>query len=98
MESSNIFFDEVGELQGTKTVGAESEIKPAKMVHHINFIGISQPEKLAEGLCPKCKTILDLWISGQGLELSLPDNCYINESATMMEHGEKNPPDTRVFL
>lgn len=95
MESSNEFIDEVGTFEGTMA-GAESEIKPARMVNHINFIGISQPEKLAEGLCPKCKTMLDLWISGKGLELSLSDNCYINETAAKMEYYEKNPPDTRA--
>ncbi|MEN6463054.1 MAG: hypothetical protein ABFC94_17010 [Syntrophomonas sp.] len=94
MESSNEFIDEVGTFKGT-LAGAESEVKPARMVNHINFIGISQPEKLAEGLCPKCKTMLDLWISRHGLELSLSDNCYINKPAAKMEYCEKNPPGIR---
>jgi hypothetical protein len=96
MESSNEFLYEAGAFQEVQLAQAEEEAKPARMVNHINILGFSQPEKLAEGLCPQCNAMLDLWISSQGLELSLPGIYDINELAARMENREINPPDIRT--
>lgn len=96
MESSNEFLYEADTFQGEQLAEAEAEAKPTRMVNHINILGYSQPEKLAEGLCPQCNAMLDLWISGQGLELSLPGIYDSNELAARTENREKNPPDIRT--
>lgn len=46
------------------------EPETAKMVNHLDIRNNLQPVKLAEGPCPNCKAILDIWLTGQGLELS----------------------------
>lgn len=97
MENSNEFLCDTGTFQGVQLVEADLEAKPARMVNHINILGFSQPERLAEGLCPKCNAMLDLWISGQGLELSLPSNYDIDDIATRTEYKEKNPPGAKKF-
>ncbi|MEQ8176518.1 MAG: hypothetical protein ABRQ26_15815 [Syntrophomonadaceae bacterium] len=96
MESSGKFLNHAGTFQEVQLAEAEAEAKPARMVNHINILGFSQPEKLAEGLCPQCNAMLDLWISGQGLELSRLGNYDIDELATRTEYREKNPPDIRA--
>lgn len=53
---------------------AESET--VKMIKTIDIVGVQQPEKIAEGLCPGCQTLVDLWITKQGLELSLQGKGY----------------------
>ncbi len=52
-------------------VDTESKSATAKMVNKIAFLGVTHPEILAEGFCPNCITMVDLWVNGQGLELSL---------------------------
>jgi hypothetical protein len=96
MESSGKFLNHAGTFQEVQLAQAEEEAKPARMVNHINILGFSQPEKLAEGLCPQCNAVLDLWISSQGLELSLPGIYDINELAARTENREINPPDIRT--
>jgi len=96
MESLGKFLNHAGTFQEVQLAEAEAEGKPAKMVNHINILGFSQPEKLAEGLCPQCSAMLDLWISSQGLELSLPGIYDINELAARTENREKNPQDIRT--
>lgn len=51
----------------------ESEAASTKMTKYIDIIGVYEPEKLAEGQCPHCKTMVTLWASPQGLELSPHD-------------------------
>ena len=48
------------------------KVKPetAKMVNHMDIREELSPEKLAEGPCPNCQAILDIWLTGKGLELS----------------------------
>lgn len=53
-----------------------------KMINHISIVGVHEPEKLAEGLCPHCQAMVDLWMTGQGLELASHGEDYklnINE-------------------
>jgi len=96
MESSGKLLNHAGTFQEVQLAEAEAEAKPARMVNHINILGYSQPEKLAEGLCPQCNAMLDLWISGQGLELSLPGIYNSNELAARPENRENNPPYIRT--
>jgi len=49
----------------------EIKTDSAKMINHINIIGVRQPEKLAEGLCPHCQAKIYLWLTGQGVEMSV---------------------------
>lgn len=43
----------------------------AKMINHMNIIGVREPEKLAEGLCPHCQARIYLWLTDQGVEMSI---------------------------
>ena len=51
-------------------VDTESKSATAKMVNKIAFLGVTHPEILAEGFCPNCITMVDLWVTSHGLELS----------------------------
>lgn len=63
---------------------AGPETTTVKMVNKIGIMGVSQPEILAEGLCPNCRTVIDLWATGQGLELSLHGKGYLTEPLAKM--------------
>lgn len=49
--------------------GPESET--GKMISCVSIVGVTQPEKLAQGLCPNCRALIDLWLTEHGLELSI---------------------------
>ncbi|MEN6463449.1 MAG: hypothetical protein ABFC94_19035 [Syntrophomonas sp.] len=67
------------------------EVETVKMSTSIDILGVHEPEKLAEGLCPGCKTMVDLWLTKQGLELSLPGKGYITEPSNRYEQNWDNP-------
>ncbi|MEN6462671.1 MAG: hypothetical protein ABFC94_15045 [Syntrophomonas sp.] len=67
----------------------EPELTAAKMVNKIAFVGVTRPEILAEGFCPNCITMVDLWVTGQGLELSLHGRGYTVEPPIEMDNEEK---------
>jgi len=48
----------------------------AKMYNHADIRENLQPQKLAEGPCPNCNAILDIWLTGKGLELSRSGRGY----------------------
>lgn len=50
---------------------AETLPETTRMVNYLNIIGVDQPEKLAEGSCPNCRALIDLWLTNQGLEMTL---------------------------
>jgi|GEM_PF-6462797 hypothetical protein len=52
---------------------SEVEKQPGavRMINNTSICGVQNPEKLAEGLCPHCHGLIDLWITAQGFELSL---------------------------
>lgn len=54
------------------------------MTKHIPIIGVQQPEKLAEGLCPHCRSMIDLWMTVQGLVLSPNGKGYPEEQPLAM--------------
>ena len=59
----------------------------AKMTNCIPIIGVSHSEKLARGLCPHCRIMLDLWINKEGLELSSsPDTAAAKECQERRGH------------
>jgi hypothetical protein len=69
-------------------MGIELKSTSSKMVNNIAFLGITQPEKLAEGPCPNCQTAVDLWVTVQGLELSLHGKGYKVEQQCEMDKKE----------
>lgn len=69
-------------------VDTESKSPTAKMVNKIAFLGVTNPEILAEGFCPNCITMVDLWVTSQGLELSLHGSEYKVESPIEMDKDE----------
>jgi hypothetical protein len=70
-------------------VDTESKSPTAKMVNKIAFLGVTHPEILAEGFCPNCITMVDLWVTSQGLELSLHGERYSVESPVEIDEEEK---------
>jgi hypothetical protein len=73
------------------------EIKPetARMVNHVDIRETLKAEKLAEGPCPNCKAILDIWLTGKGVELSrigrgydVQPGCACGSSSNGGEDGE----------
>jgi hypothetical protein len=46
------------------------------MTVNINILGVCQPEKLAQGMCPCCKSMIELWLLPQGVEITLPGQEY----------------------
>lgn len=49
------------------------KVKPhvITMVNHVDIRQVLDPVKIAEGPCPNCGSILDVWLTGNGLELSV---------------------------
>lgn len=47
-----------------------------RMTVNINILGVCQPEKLAQGMCPCCKSMIELWLLPQGVEITLPRQGY----------------------
>lgn len=68
-------FD-VSEFRQVTMIEMESDAARVRMSNSIGIIGIHEPEKLAEGNCPSCHTMVDLWATNQGLELSLHKKGY----------------------
>lgn len=50
-----------------------------KMNNHVTVAGVLKPEKLAEGPCPGCREIIDVWLTEKGVELSLHGQGYDKE-------------------
>ncbi len=52
---------------------AEANQKPktTRMTNNISMMGFGGPEKLADGHCPYCGRPVDLWVTADGLELSM---------------------------
>ncbi|MEN6349924.1 MAG: hypothetical protein ABFD08_11075 [Syntrophomonas sp.] len=54
----------------------KDEAETNKMNNHVTIAGVLKPEKLAEGPCPGCREIIDVWLTEKGLELSLCGRGY----------------------
>jgi len=62
-------------FQEASSAHAEPEAV-VKMAKSVGIVGIHQPEKLGEGYCPGCQTMVDLWATNRGFELSLHGKGY----------------------
>lgn len=75
-----------------------------KMAKCVGIVGIHHPEKLGEGHCPGCQTMVDLWATNQGFELSLHGKGYRLDpdlGALTKEtpaHSRKEEPPVRIPL
>lgn len=56
-----------------------NEAEAGKLNNHVAIAGVLKPEKLAEGPCPGCREIIDVWLTEKGLELSLHGRGYDKE-------------------
>jgi hypothetical protein len=76
MVKSNESVWDASVLQEASLLQVRPEAAIVKMSESIAIVGIHQPEKLAEGQCPRCQTMVDLWATNQGFELSLHGKGY----------------------
>lgn len=87
---------DVSELQEVSMIEMESEAAKVRMSNSIGIIGIREPEKLAEGNCPYCHTMVDLWATNQGLELSLHKKGY--SPKPVYQEEQKYSPDRSTII
>lgn len=59
-----------------KTANPLKDQTTVTMASHIPIIGITQTEKLAEGLCPCCRSMICMWLTPQGVEVSVHGKEY----------------------